>query len=92
MNLTEINMTVGRDYMLTKPSAPSVPKQFIDTQIVPFGVNIAGDLEVALDRAADRLGVRPSLLVAGAIGLACFGLVGLWRGRERDRPSVPRRM
>lgn len=82
---------VGREYLLEKPPRPSVPKQFLDNQIIPLGVNIAGSIEVAVDRAADRLGVRPSVIVVGALGLTCLGLVGLMRGRERQRLPVPYR-
>jgi hypothetical protein len=72
-------MTVGRDYMLEKPPGPSLPKWFIDTRIIPIGVNIAGSLEVALDRAAARTGLRPSVILVGAVGLACVGLAGAMR-------------
>jgi hypothetical protein len=90
--LTEINMTVGREYMLVKPGRPSLPKQFIDTQIIPMGVNIAGAVEVALDRAAARTGVRPSVILMGAVGLACLGVAGWVRSRERHRlPPLRRR-
>ena len=62
-------MTVGRDYMLKKTTGPSAPKFFIDTELVPRLVNAVGRGEVMLDRTAVRLGVRPSVLVAGAAGI-----------------------
>lgn len=71
----EVSLVVGRDYLLKKPSGPSSPKLFFDTQVVPAAVNAAGSLEVALDGAARRLGVRPSVLVAG--GAALLSLVVL---------------
>ena len=77
-------MVVGRDYLLKKPSGPSSPKLFFDTQVVPAAVNMAGSLEVALDGTARRLGVRPSVLLAG--GAALLSLVVL----RAVRP--PRRM
>ena len=80
-------MAVGRDYLLKKPRRPSAPKVFVDTQIVPLAVNVAGGLEVAVDRTAGRLGVRPAAVLAGAIGLAALSCVVLLRGRGRMRSS-----
>ncbi|KQO57286.1 hypothetical protein [Sphingomonas sp. Leaf257] len=74
-------MTVGRDYMLKKTTGPSAPKFFIDTQIVPRLVNAIGRGEVLLDRSAVRLGVRPSILVAGAAGALALLILGTRRGR-----------
>jgi hypothetical protein len=73
----EVGVTVGRDYMLEKPSGPSAPKLFLDTKIVPMAVNAAGSLEVALDRASARTGIRPSLILTGLVGLASIVLLGL---------------
>jgi hypothetical protein len=44
-------------------------------------------LEVALDRAAARTGVRPALILAGATGLIGLGLVRLLtrRGAAKGR-------
>ena len=67
-------MIIGRDYLLKKPAGPSAPKLFLDTQIVPFAANIAGGLEVALDRASARTGVRPAVILAGIIGTASIVL------------------
>jgi hypothetical protein len=78
-------LIIGRDYMLRKPSGPSAPKLFLDTQVVPVAVNIAGSLEVALDRAARRTGVRPALILAGATGLIGLGLVRLFAHRATGR-------
>jgi len=72
-------MTVGRDYMLKKTTGPSAPKYVFDTKVVPGLVNLAGGVEVALDRAAVRLGQRPAVLVAGAGGAVTLLLAGLWR-------------
>ncbi len=83
-------MTVGRDYMLAKPDRPSLPKEFIDTRVIPLAVNITGEVEVMVNRAAVRLRVRPSAIVAGIAGLACLGLVGVVRGRSRGRRPGPR--
>ncbi|TXN02786.1 hypothetical protein FV242_13875 [Methylobacterium sp. WL64] len=58
-------MTVGYDYMLRKPSGPSAPKMFLDTRVVPAVVNIAGGVEVALNRASARTGLHPMLLLVG---------------------------
>ena len=74
-------MTVGRDYMLKKTTGPSAPKFLIDTQIVPRLVNAVGRGEVMLDRSAVRLGVRPSVLVAGAAGALALLILGTRRGR-----------
>ncbi|SDA16391.1 hypothetical protein SAMN02799622_01548 [Methylobacterium sp. UNC378MF] len=75
-------MAVGRDYMLKKPSGTSSPKLFLDTQVVPLAANIAGSLEVALDRVAARTGVRPALILAGATGLIGLGLIRLFTHRS----------
>ncbi|MEE7494658.1 hypothetical protein [Methylobacterium oryzae] len=75
-------MAVGRDYLLKKPSGPSGLKLFLDTQVVPLAANIAGSLEVALDRAAARTGVRPALILAGATGLIGLGLIRLLTRRD----------
>jgi hypothetical protein len=80
-------MTVGRDYMLKKGPGPSVPKQYLDTKVVPLAVNAAGSLEVALDRASVRLGLRPAVVLAGAVGLVSFAVLGLIldRGPRREK-------
>ena len=91
-------MVVGRDYMLKKPAGPSAPKLFLDTQVVPRAVNLAGGLEVALDRASARTGIRPMLILAGAAGAASLMLFQLLRrpadaGSRRNaspRPDEPR--
>ena len=72
-------MTVGRHYLLRKPVGPSAPKLFFDTRIVPLATNIAGSLELLLDRAARRTGVRPVLILAGGAGFASFVLYRLLR-------------
>ena len=72
-------MIIGRDYMLRKPQGPSAPKVFFDTRVIPLAVNAVGALEVALDRAARRGGVRPSILLAGIAGVASLLLIGLRR-------------
>ncbi len=85
-------MIIGRNYLLKKPPSPSAPKFFLDTQVVPFAVNLAGEVEVMLDRAARRSGVRPAVIVAGVTGLASYGLFHLLRSRRvagrRSRRSV----
>ncbi|MFC6789080.1 hypothetical protein ACFQE0_05210 [Methylobacterium komagatae] len=70
---------------MKKPSAPSKPKQFFDVQVVPMAVNAAGSLEVALDQAARRLGLRPSTLVAGSAAL--LSLAVLCAVRSSRRPA-----
>ena len=76
-------MTVGRDYMLKKTTGPSAPKFFIDTELVPRLVNAVGRGEVMLDRTAVRLGVRPSVLDAGAAGILAMLVFGAGRGRQK---------
>ncbi|KQN93576.1 hypothetical protein ASE95_01100 [Sphingomonas sp. Leaf231] len=80
-------MTVGRDYMLKKDRGPSAPKVFVDTQVVPRLVNAAGGAEVALDRAARWTGMRPSLLLAGAVAGLSLATAGALRARRG--PSQP---
>ncbi len=74
-------MIIGRDYLLKKPSAPSKPKLFLDTQVVPLVVNMAGGLEVALDRASERTGIRPSVILGGIASLLSFVLLQLFFNR-----------
>lgn len=81
--LTEVSLGVGRDYLMKKPSGPSSPKLFLDTQVVPAAVNMAGSLEVALDGAARRVGVRPSVLVAGGAALLSLAVLRAVRPRRR---------
>ena len=73
---------IGRDYLLKKPSRPSAPKLFLDTQLVPLAVNAAGGVEVALDRASARTGLRPAVIVAGVMSLVSFGLFRWLRHRR----------
>lgn len=80
-------MTVSRDYLMKQPSGPSAPKLFLDTRVVPRAVNIAGAMEVALDRAATRTGLRPAVLLAGGSAAACLMLYSLWRDRH-DAPAI----
>ena len=75
-------MVVGRDYTLEKPSRPSAPKVFLDTKVVPLAVNITSGVEVALSRVSARTGVRPSVILAGAGGLACLAVALLLRSRR----------
>ena len=79
-------MIIGRDYLLKKQAGPSRPKLFLDTRVVPWAVNLAGGLEVALDRASSRTGVRPAVILAGVAGFLSLALIRLWRERdERNR-------
>ncbi|MBP0493677.1 hypothetical protein [Roseomonas indoligenes] len=79
-------MTIGRDYLLRKPAGPSAPKLFLDTQVVPAAVNVAGSLEVALDRASVRTGIRPSVILAGVTGVISLALFRIFSDRSR-RPG-----
>jgi hypothetical protein len=82
----EVLMVVSRDYMLKKESGPSAPKLFLDTKVIPAAVNMLGTMEVFLDRASARSGLRPRWLLAGAVGLGAIGLFGVL-GREARRPE-----
>ena len=75
-------MTVGRDYLMKQPAGPSAPKLYLDTRIVPRAVNAVGSLEVALDRAAVRTGLRPAALLTGGAAAALLTVLGLWRKRR----------
>jgi hypothetical protein len=83
----EMVVIIGRDYLLKKPHGPSAPKLFLDTRVIPAAVNIAGGLEVALDRAAVRTGIRPAVILLSVAGMLSFTLLRFWRGR----PSGERR-
>ena len=78
-------MLIGRDYLLKKPGRPSGAKLFLDTQIVPLAVNVAGGLEGAVDRTARRLGVRSAVILAGAAGLASLSVLVLARRTRAQR-------
>ena len=54
--------------MLKKSEGPSEAKLFFDTRAVPLAANLAGSLEVALERASVRSGIRPSLILAACLG------------------------
>ena len=73
-------MTVDRDYMLRKPPGPSATQLFVDTRIVPPVVNLLWDMEVALNRASVRTGVRPAIIVGGVAGALSLILFRLLRG------------
>ncbi len=79
---------VTRDYMLRKGAGPSAAKLFFDTRAVPLAANMAGGLEVALDRAAARSGLRPSLILAGVAGLGALAVLRLVRASRRTRRAV----
>ncbi len=81
-------MMIDRDYLLKKPAGPSAPKFFLDTTIVPLVANLAGGFEVALDRSARRMGVRPSRILAGAMSLAALGTLCLMRRRGATRHPI----
>jgi hypothetical protein len=70
-------MVIGREYLLEKPAAPSSPKQFLDRQIVPLAVNIAGGAEVALSRASARTGIKPAFILLGITGIVSLALFRL---------------
>ena len=76
-------MTIHRDYMLKKPSGPSMPKRFLDQRLVPLAVSAVGVLEVELYRVSDRTGIRPALLMTGLMAGVSFLLLSRWRGRGR---------
>jgi hypothetical protein len=76
-------VVIGRDYLLKKPAGPSAPKLFLDTQVVPLAVNIAGGLEVALDRASVRTGIRPAVILTGVTGVILLALFRLLHSRSR---------
>jgi hypothetical protein len=83
-------MVVGRDYMLKKSRGPSAPKLFLDTKLVPAAVNVLGSVEVALDRASARTGVRSATLLAGAAVIGSAGLFWLLiRMTSRTAQRVP---
>ena len=81
-------MMIGREYLLKHSTGPSGPKLFLDTQVVPFAANIAGSLEVALDRTSVRCGVRPVVILAAAAGLVSLALVSLLRRRRSVAPAL----
>lgn len=78
-------MLVDRDYLLKKPSGPSAPKLFLDTRIVPAGVNALGSVEVALSRLAARTGIRPAFILVGAGGILACALLHLADRRAGSR-------
>ena len=85
-------MVVGRDYMLKQPKGPSAPKLFLDTKLVPAGVNLLGSAEVALNRASARTGVRSGILLGGTAGLSLLGLCWLmvgWNARTARDARLP---
>lgn len=75
-------MLIDRDYLLKKPSGPSAPKLFLDTQILPMAVNALGRVEVALSRASARTGIRSAIIMAGVAGVVSLGLVQLLTRRN----------
>ena len=81
-------MIIGRDYLLKKPGGPSAPKFFFDTKVIPFAANLAGAIEVSLDRAAARTGVRPAVILAGVVGVGSLLFLGVLRSLNRQpRPG-----
>jgi hypothetical protein len=76
-------VVIERDYLLKKPVRPSAPKLLLDTQVVPLAVNIAGGLEVALDRASVRTGIRPAVILTGVTGVVFLALFRVLSGGVR---------
>lgn len=72
-------MLIDRDYLLEKPSGPSAPKLFFDQKVVPLAVNMAGAVEVALVRAAERSGVRPSVIVSVSVAALTLSALAIFR-------------
>ena len=72
-------MTVGRQYMLVKPSGPSRPKLFLDQTILPLAIDAAGGCEVAVQRLSQRIGLRPAALVGAALLTGLLMISMLWR-------------
>jgi hypothetical protein len=83
-------MVVTRDYMLKQRSAPSAPKLFLDTKLVPAALNILGGAEVALNRASVRTGLSGRVILGGGAALGLTGFCWLLV-RPRDRPAHSRK-
>ena len=80
-------MLIDRDYLLEMPPGPPAPKRFFDQQIVPIAVNFAGAVEVALVRAADRSGVRPSVIVSISVAALTVSAVAIFRRKLAHVPG-----
>ena len=78
-------MTVGRNYLLEKPSGPSEPKRLFDQWVIPLIVNFASRCEFALDDASRRTGLRPSIVLSTGIAALVTLIWAVVRGRTPTR-------
>lgn len=61
---------VSKSYMTEKKSAPSGVQVFIDQQVIPVGINMAGAVEGLLERVAVRARKQPATAVGAAFTVA----------------------
>ena len=61
---------VNKSYMVATKPAPSEVKLFIDQQVIPVGINLAGSVEGLLERVAVRARAQPATAVGAAFTTA----------------------
>jgi hypothetical protein len=67
---------VSHRYLLEKQPRPGALKVAVDQQVIPFLINIAGDIEGVLERVARRTRAAPRASTLGALSLGIL-LAGL---------------
>lgn len=61
---------VSKSYMLEKKPGPSSLRVFIDQQVIPVGINMAGAVEGVLERVSVRTRQQPATAVGAALTTA----------------------
>lgn len=71
---------VNSTYMLARPAPPSPPKLFLDQQVIPALIDLAGAVEAGLERVATWTRCAPVPSVAAAF---TAGILFAWFAARR---------
>ena len=60
---------VSRSYMEAQRPRPTPLKRFVDQQVVPAAIDMAGGVEAGLERLAATVRQRPATVLAASVAL-----------------------
>lgn len=60
---------VSRSYMEAQRPRPTSLKRFVDQQVMPAAIDLAGGMEAGLERLATTVRQRPATVLAASVAL-----------------------